>query len=181
MINPGAAWPNKRWPPERFGALAAAMRERIGVRSLVLWGPGEEDIAALVVGASGGAAELASADQHRRHLSRSPDGAKLMVSGDTGPLHIAAAVGTPVVALFGPTFAERNGPWSRDDITISRAASDASVTTSASAGCRSRASTTSPSTKSSPPPSIELPRVADAGVQPRCCASSHESGCRLDS
>ena len=44
-----------------------------------------------------------------------------MVSGDTGPLHIAAAVGTPVVALFGPTFAERNGPWASDDITISRA------------------------------------------------------------
>jgi len=47
--------------------------------------------------------------------------AKLMISGDTGPLHIAAAVGTPIVALFGPTFAERNGPWSRDDIAVSRA------------------------------------------------------------
>ena len=43
-----------------------------------------------------------------------------MVSGDTGPLHIAAAVGTPVVALFGPTRAERNGPWSAQDITVSR-------------------------------------------------------------
>jgi ADP-heptose:LPS heptosyltransferase len=47
--------------------------------------------------------------------------AKLMISGDTGPLHIAAAVGAPVVALFGPTFAERNGPWADADITISRA------------------------------------------------------------
>src|SRR4029434_1585788 len=47
--------------------------------------------------------------------------AKLMISGDTGPLHIAAAVGTPLVALFGPTFAERNGPWSAADVTISRA------------------------------------------------------------
>jgi ADP-heptose:LPS heptosyltransferase len=44
-----------------------------------------------------------------------------MVSGDTGPLHIAAAVGTPVVALFGPTRAERNGPWSPSDISLSRA------------------------------------------------------------
>jgi len=101
--------------------LATEISERIGVRSLVLWGPGEEDIAALVVGASGGAAELCPPTNIvdifaiARH-------AKLMVSGDTGPLHIAAAVGTPVVALFGPTFAERNGPWSSDDITISRAA-----------------------------------------------------------
>jgi lipopolysaccharide heptosyltransferase I len=121
LINPGAAWPNKRWPPQRFGALAVEIRERIGVRSLVLWGPGEEDIASLVVGASAGAAELCPRTDIvdifaiARH-------AKLMVSGDTGPLHIAAAVGTPVVALFGPTFAERNGPWSSDDITISRAA-----------------------------------------------------------
>ena len=45
---------------------------------------------------------------------------RLVVSGDTGPLHIAAAAGTPVVALFGPTLTERNGPWSEYDITVSR-------------------------------------------------------------
>jgi lipopolysaccharide heptosyltransferase I len=121
VINPGAAWPNKRWPPQRFGALAAEIRERIGVRSLVLWGPGEEDIASLVVGASRGAADLAPKTSVI-DLFAIARRAKLMVSGDTGPLHIAAAVGTPVVALFGPTFAERNGPWDRGDITISRAA-----------------------------------------------------------
>jgi ADP-heptose:LPS heptosyltransferase len=119
VINPGAAWPNKRWLPERFGALAAEIRERIGVRSLVLWGPGEEAIASLVINSSRGAAELAPPTSivDIFAIARS---AKLMVSGDTGPLHIAAAVGTPVVALFGPTYAERNGPWSSDDITISR-------------------------------------------------------------
>ena len=121
VINPGAAWPNKRWPPQRFGALAAEIRERIGVRSLVLWGPGEEGIASLVVGASRGAADLAPKTDVI-DLFVIARRAKLMVSGDTGPLHIAAAVGTPVVALFGPTFAERNGPWDRDDISISRAA-----------------------------------------------------------
>ena len=47
-------------------------------------------------------------------------GAKLMVAGDTGPLHVAGAVGTPLVALFGPTRPERNGPWGPDDVTISR-------------------------------------------------------------
>ena len=119
LINPGAAWPNKRWTPQRFGAVAAQIRERIGMRSLVLWGPGEEGIASLVVSSSRGAADLAP-PTNILDIFAIARGAKLMVSGDTGPLHIAAAVGTPVVALFGPTYAERNGPWSSDDITISR-------------------------------------------------------------
>ena len=121
LINPGAAWPNKRWPPERFGALAAELRARVGLRSLVLWGPGEEDVASLVVTASRGAADR-SPRTSIIDLFAIARRAKLMISGDTGPLHIAAAVGTPIVALFGPTYAERNGPWNRDDITISRAA-----------------------------------------------------------
>jgi heptosyltransferase-1 len=120
LINPGAAWPNKRWPPQRFGAVAAEIRERIGVRSLVIWGPGEEGMAAIVVGASRGAADVAP-PTNIVDLFAISRRAKLMIAGDTGPLHIAAAVGTPLVALFGPTFAERNGPWSAADVTISRA------------------------------------------------------------
>jgi ADP-heptose:LPS heptosyltransferase len=119
LINPGAAWPNKRWPPARFGSLAATIRREHGMRSVVLWGPGEESLAAAVAAASAGAAEPAPA-------TTIPDivavarGARLMVSGDTGPLHIGGAVGTPLVALFGPTFPERNGPWSPDDVVLSR-------------------------------------------------------------
>jgi heptosyltransferase I len=120
-INPGAAWPNKRWPAERFGAVALALRARLGARTLVVWGPGEESLAAAVVAASDGAAEVSPAtgtvdlfDVLRR--------ARLLISGDTGPLHIGAAVGTPIVALFGPTRPERNGPWAAADITLSRAA-----------------------------------------------------------
>jgi heptosyltransferase I len=119
LINPGAAWPNKRWPTARFGALTAAIRERRGLRSVVLWGPGEEAAASAVVAASGGAAEQAPATSITDILAIAK-GASLMVSGDTGPLHIAGAVGTPIVALFGPTRAERNGPWSPADISISR-------------------------------------------------------------
>ena len=119
LINPGAAWPNKRWPPERFGALAAAIRERHGLQSLVLWGPGEEAAASAVVAASRGAAEHAPPTSITDIVAIAR-GASLMVSGDTGPLHIAAAVGTPIVALFGPTREERNGPWSQADISISR-------------------------------------------------------------
>jgi ADP-heptose:LPS heptosyltransferase len=111
--------PNKRWPPERFGALATMMRDRLGLRSFVLWGPGEDSLASDVVLASHGAASVAPATTIT-DLASIARGARVMISGDTGPLHIAAAVGVPIVALFGPTRAERNGPWIDADITLSR-------------------------------------------------------------
>jgi heptosyltransferase-1 len=119
LINPGAAWPNKRWPPDRFAALAALIRERFGLRSLVLWGPGEERLAGEVARDSNGSAVLAPATSITDLFSVARH-ARLVVSGDTGPLHIAGAVGTPLVALFGPTRAERNGPWSAADVVVSR-------------------------------------------------------------
>lgn len=122
LINPGAAWPNKRWPADRYGEVAAFLRDVRNLASVVLWGPGEEALAQSVVDASGGAARLAPATVIADLLGLSR-AASLMISGDTGPLHIAAAVGTPIVALFGPTDPERNGPWSADDITVSRFAS----------------------------------------------------------
>jgi heptosyltransferase-1 len=119
LINPGAAWPNKRWPAERFGALAAIMRERLAMRSVVLWGPGEESLASAVVDASKDAALLAPRTSVT-DLFALAKGARLMVSGDTGPLHIAGAVGTPTVSLFGPTNPDRNGPWTSADVAVSR-------------------------------------------------------------
>jgi heptosyltransferase-1 len=121
LINPGAAWPNKRWPPARFGALATSIRERLGMQPVILWGPGEESLAAEVASTSAGAADVAPRTTIT-DLFAIVRGARLMVSGDTGPLHIAAAVGTPIVSLFGPTRPERNGPWMASDVTLSRAA-----------------------------------------------------------
>jgi heptosyltransferase-1 len=119
LINPGAAWPNKRWPPERYGEVAAFLRDVRGLPSVILWGPGEEGVARAVVHASAGAAKMAppTALADLLALSRA---ASLMVSGDTGPLHIATAAGTPAVSLFGPTDPCRNGPWSQDDVCVSR-------------------------------------------------------------
>lgn len=119
LINPGAAWPNKRWPPERFGDVAAFLQEVRGLPSIVLWGPGEEGLAGAVVETSGGAARVAPPTNLRDLLALSR-AASLMVSGDTGPLHIAVAAGTPTVSLFGPTDPHRNGPWAPDDVTVSR-------------------------------------------------------------
>jgi heptosyltransferase-1 len=122
LLNPGAAWPNKRWPPGRFGALAAALRRQHGLQSFVLWGPGEQALAEEVAAASEGAATPAppTSIADLVALSRS---ATVVVSGDTGPAHVSAAVGAPLVGIFGPTRPERNGPWCPEDVSVSRAAS----------------------------------------------------------
>lgn len=119
IVNPGAAWPNKRWPPARFGEVARALADRHGLQSIVIWGPGERELAEAVRTAAGGAAVLAPATGlvdliALARLSR------LIISGDTGPLHIACAMGVPAVAVFGPTDANRNGPWASDDIVLAR-------------------------------------------------------------
>lgn len=119
LVNPGAAWPNKRWPPDRFGEIARLLRDRHGLAPVVLWGPGEEALAHAVVAASDGAASAAPATG-LHDLIALARGARLMVSGDTGPLHIASAVGIPAVALFGPTDPARNGPWDAADVSISK-------------------------------------------------------------
>jgi len=119
VLNPGAAWPNKCWFSDRFGELASFLKDVRGLEPFVLWGPGEEGYARAVVDASGGAARLAP-PTGLADLVEICRGASLMVSGDTGPLHIAAAVGTPIVSIFGPTDPARNGPWSPMDISVSR-------------------------------------------------------------
>lgn len=120
LLNPGAAWPNKRWPPSRLAALATALRERHQLASVVLWGPGERELAEEVVGKSSGAAMI-TPETSIADLVALARGAAVMVSGDTGPTHIAAALGTPIVGIYGPTRAERNGPWLAADETVSRA------------------------------------------------------------
>jgi len=119
LVNPGAAWPNKRWPAARYGAVARAIEDRHGLKTIVSWGPGEEGLAQEVVRESSGAA-LLSPRTSIGDLLALIRGATLMISGDTGPTHVAAALGTPIVGIYGPTRPSRNGPWAPADITISR-------------------------------------------------------------
>ena len=119
LLNAGAAWPNKRWPPERFGELAAFVRDACGMTPVVLWGPGEERLVDSVVAASSNAA-IAAPPTGLVDLVAIARAASLVISGDTGPLHIGTAVGTPVVAIFGPTDPARNGPFSPADVSVSR-------------------------------------------------------------
>ena len=86
-----------------------------------MWGPGEVELGEEVVALAGGAAVLAPATTIADIIALARNAA-VMVSGDTGPTHIAAAVGTPIVGIYGPTRPERNGPWRPGDETVSRAA-----------------------------------------------------------
>ena len=117
-INPNAAWPTKRWPPERFGAVAAHVRRAHGRPCVVIWGPGDEARAGAVAAASGGAAAPAPPTDLVELTALLRAGA-LLISGDTGPLHLAAALGTPVVGIYGPSDPARNGPWSPADEVVS--------------------------------------------------------------
>ena len=106
-------------PPDRFGAIARHLRSAHALPSVVLWGPGEEDVAREVADAPGGAARLAPPTDIGAMIALART-ASLFVSGDTGPLHIAAAVGTPIVGIYGPTSPARNGPWDPADVCVSR-------------------------------------------------------------
>ena len=119
VINPGAAWPNKRWHPDAFAAVALFLHATYGWTPIVLWGPGEQGLAQSICDATGGVARCAPPTK-LADLVAIARAAKLFVSGDTGPLHIAGATGTPIVALFGPTSPARNGPWDHRDVSISR-------------------------------------------------------------
>lgn len=108
ILNPGAGWEGKQWPPERYGEVARGLLAR-GLRSLVNFGPGEEPLARAVQAAAAGAAEAVACSVSE--LIAFTRRARLFVGGDTGPMHLAAALGVPVVALFGPTNPARNGPF----------------------------------------------------------------------
>jgi heptosyltransferase-1 len=110
VLSPGGGWRSKCWPAERFGALCSKLRESLSLRAIVNAGPGDDDLAAAVVRTSGDAAPFV----HHGSLGELMAllrGAACVVAGDTGPLHLAAAIGTPLVALFGPTDPARNGPY----------------------------------------------------------------------
>jgi heptosyltransferase-1 len=108
VLNPGAGWCAKQWPEQRYGELAERLKAR-GLRVLLNYGPGEEPLVRRAAQASHGAALplFTSLGELVALLRR----AHLFVGGDTGPLHLAALLGVPTVALFGPTDPERNGPY----------------------------------------------------------------------
>jgi heptosyltransferase-1 len=120
ILNPGAGWGAKQWPAERYGYVARQLAQ-CGLKSLVNFGPGEEDLAGATEAASAGAAEgIACSLTELIALTRR---ARMFIGGDTGPMHLAAAMGVPVVGIFGPTNPARNGPFGTRSIVLRRPSS----------------------------------------------------------
>jgi len=110
-INPGAGHPKKRWSVARFGTLAERLATEAGARLLLLWGPDEAHMAREISLALPGHSALLAPPTDLGELAALLRRCRLMIANDTGPLHLAAALGTPSLGLYGPTLAERNGPY----------------------------------------------------------------------
>jgi heptosyltransferase-1 len=108
LINPGAGWGAKRWPAERYADVGRGLLNR-GLRVFVNAGPGEVMLADSVVKRTGnGATSLLCSIEQLIAITRR---VSLAIAGDTGPLHLACALGRPVVGIYGPTDPSRNGPF----------------------------------------------------------------------
>ncbi len=125
ILNPGAGWGAKQWPAERYGMVAQALAQR-GIQSLINFGPREESLAQAAANAGDGSARALSFSVGE--LIALTRRARLFIGGDTGPMHLAAALHIPVVALFGPTDPARNGPFRTKSTVLRNAASPTSLT-----------------------------------------------------
>lgn len=108
LLNPGAGWGSKRWPVERYAAVAAALAAR-RFQVLVNAAPGEESLADAIQAQSAGAATPVRCSLPQ--LIALTRRVALAIGGDTGPIHLACALGRPVVGIYGPTDPQRNGPY----------------------------------------------------------------------
>jgi heptosyltransferase-1 len=119
-MSPGGGWRSKCWPARRYGALHRELAERFGWRGVISFGPGEETLVNEIIEEAGNPAPIAIA-MDLAQLTAMLRRAKFFVGADTGPLHLAAALGTPVVGLFGPTDPARNGPYSNRAVVVRKA------------------------------------------------------------
>ena len=117
VLSPGGGWRSKCWPAERYGKLAKQILDEFGVRCVLNAAPGEEDLVKAVLAAAGNAQPFAHCGSLGELMALLKN-ARAAVAGDTGPLHLADALGTPVVAIFGPTDPARNGPYRKSGMVL---------------------------------------------------------------
>lgn len=120
VINPGGGWPTKRWSLQKYGELADRIAVELGLPVAVTTGPGEETYYQAIAASCRGSL-LCHFPVSFLQLIPLFKKARLVIAGDTGPFHLACALCTPVVGIFGPTSPVRNGPWRSDDEIVARA------------------------------------------------------------
>jgi heptosyltransferase-1 len=114
LVHPGGSWPTKLWDEDKFAQLIDLIYNDLHVPSLLLWGPGERHVADKIARKCITPA-MVSFSTNLAELTALIHRSRLMVSGDSAPLHLASALGIPVVGLYGPTDPLRNGPWNSHD------------------------------------------------------------------
>ncbi len=117
LLNPGAGWDTKKWPAERFAQLGQMVQERLGIPVIITYGPAEQDLVDLIQERTF-PDPLKACPTDLLQLAALCRKSRLMVAGDTGPLHLAVALGLPTVALLGPALPWRTGPFSQSDVII---------------------------------------------------------------
>jgi lipopolysaccharide heptosyltransferase I len=117
MVTPGAGWPSKLWPAERYSAVVRHLQGAWGLSTVVVWAGGSERLLAEQIAASAPTACVAPPTTLPQ-LASLARRARLFIGSDTGPLHLAAAVDTPCVGLYGPWPASRHGPYGARNIAL---------------------------------------------------------------
>ncbi len=120
ILNPGAGWDSKLWPLERFAQVAKNLAA-LGLPSVVIWGGRREHAWAEAIVARAGCAAIMAPSTSLLELAAVLRQARFVVSGDTGPLHLAAAMGTPCIGLFGASSGEACGPYGSGHIVLQAA------------------------------------------------------------
>lgn len=110
VLTPFTTWPTKCWPAERYAALGDALVRRHGCRIVVIGSGKEREAIQALAAQMQESPVVAAGDLTFRQMAALVDRAALLVSGDTGPMHVATALQTPQVALFGPTAPQWYGP-----------------------------------------------------------------------
>jgi heptosyltransferase-3 len=116
-LNPGGGWYTKRWPVRKFALLGDMLAERRQVRIVIIWGPGEKGVAEELKGLMKASATLLP-PSNLKELASVLRRCSGLVTNDSGPMHIAASLGTPVVAIFGPTRPDLQGPLGEHRVIV---------------------------------------------------------------
>lgn len=117
VVNPGGGWPSKIWNPEYYGQLADRIQTELNLQVVVTTGPGEESLQERLFAHCRGKRPIHVQISFLQLIPLLRK-ARLMIGGDTGPLHLACTLNTAVVGIYGPTCPVRNGPWGKSDEVV---------------------------------------------------------------